>query len=131
MMSTSGRSSHITASPAIPAGKVNDNYLLTSYKDMLNSGDNAPVLSAGDSQSLLLKLITGHTGVDPKTGQRHPRDAAHQAARPTVYRYDHRMGHGRHAADCPAGGQKLPLPPQSRKLLSIKNPVPLRDRVLF
>jgi len=51
------------------AGKVNDNYLLTSYKDMLNSGDNAPVLSAGDSQSLLLKLITGHTGVDPKTGQ--------------------------------------------------------------
>jgi ubiquinol-cytochrome c reductase cytochrome b subunit len=51
------------------AGKVNDNYLLTSYKDMLNSGDNAPVLSAGDSQSLLLKLITGHTGMDPKTGQ--------------------------------------------------------------
>jgi len=51
------------------AGKVNDSYLLTSYKDMLNSGDNAPVISAGDSQSLLLKLITGHTGVDPKTGQ--------------------------------------------------------------
>jgi ubiquinol-cytochrome c reductase cytochrome b subunit len=51
------------------AGKVNDNYLLTSYKDILNSGDNAPVLSAGDSQSLLLKLISGHTGVDPKTGQ--------------------------------------------------------------
>jgi menaquinol-cytochrome c reductase cytochrome b/c subunit len=51
------------------AGKDNGNYLLTSYKDMLNSGDNAPVLSAGDSQSLLLQLITGHTGVDPKTGQ--------------------------------------------------------------
>jgi menaquinol-cytochrome c reductase cytochrome b/c subunit len=51
------------------AGKDNGNYLLTSYKDMLNSGDNAPVLSAGDAQSLLLKLITGHTGVDPKTGQ--------------------------------------------------------------
>ena len=51
------------------AGKVNNNYLMTSYKDMLNSGDNAPVISAGDSQSLLLKLITGHTGLDPKTGQ--------------------------------------------------------------
>jgi mono/diheme cytochrome c family protein len=51
------------------AGKVNNNYLMTSYKDMLNSGDNAPVVSAGDSQSLLLKLITGHTGLDPKTGQ--------------------------------------------------------------
>ena len=51
------------------AGKDNGNYLMTSYKDMLNSGDNTPVLSAGDSQSLLLKLITGHTGLDPKTGQ--------------------------------------------------------------
>jgi hypothetical protein len=26
-------------------------------------------LAAGDSQSLLLLLITGHTGHDPKTGQ--------------------------------------------------------------
>jgi len=51
------------------AGKVNNNYLLSSYADMLNSGDNAPVISAGDSQSLLLKLITGHNGLDPKTGQ--------------------------------------------------------------
>ena len=51
------------------AGKDNGNYLMTSYKDMLNSGDNAPVISAGDPQSLLLRLITGHTGVDPKTGQ--------------------------------------------------------------
>jgi mono/diheme cytochrome c family protein len=51
------------------AGKENNNYLMTSYKDMLNTGDNAPVLAAGDSQSLLLLLITGHTGLDPKTGQ--------------------------------------------------------------
>ena len=50
-------------------GKDNNNYLLTSYSEMLNSGDNAPVLAAGDPQSLLLRLITGHTGVDPKTGQ--------------------------------------------------------------
>jgi hypothetical protein len=26
-------------------------------------------MAAGDSKSLLLKLITGHEGVDPKTGQ--------------------------------------------------------------
>jgi menaquinol-cytochrome c reductase cytochrome b/c subunit len=51
------------------AGKVNDNYLLTTYDEMLNSGDNAPVITAGDPQSLLLQLITGHTGQDPKTGQ--------------------------------------------------------------
>ena len=51
------------------AGKVNNNYLLTSYKDMLNSGDNAPVISAGDPQSLLLGLINGLPGTDPKTGQ--------------------------------------------------------------
>ena len=36
---------------------------------MLNSGDDAPVITAGNPQSLLLRLITGHTGVDPKTGQ--------------------------------------------------------------
>jgi mono/diheme cytochrome c family protein len=51
------------------AGKVNNNYLMTSYTDMLNSGDNAPVMKGGDSQSLLLQVITGHTGLDPKTGQ--------------------------------------------------------------
>ncbi|MGD0751628.1 MAG: c-type cytochrome [Anaerolineales bacterium] len=49
--------------------KENNNYLMTSYTEMLNSGDNAPVMAAGDSKSLLLKLITGHEGVDPKTGQ--------------------------------------------------------------
>jgi len=36
---------------------------------MLNSGDNAPVISAGDPDSLLLQLITGHEGTDPKTGK--------------------------------------------------------------
>ncbi len=51
------------------AGKDNNNYLMTSYTEMLNSGDNTPVIAAGDPQSLLLRLITGHTGLDPKTGQ--------------------------------------------------------------
>ena len=50
------------------AGKQNNNYLLTSYDEMLNTGDNAPVMTAGDPQSLLLQLITGHAGIDPKTG---------------------------------------------------------------
>ena len=36
---------------------------------MLNSGDNAPLVTAGDPNSLLLKLITGHEGTDPKTGK--------------------------------------------------------------
>jgi mono/diheme cytochrome c family protein len=51
------------------AGKQNNNYLMTSYDDMLNSGDNAPVISAGDPDSLLLTLINGHEGLDPATGK--------------------------------------------------------------
>jgi mono/diheme cytochrome c family protein len=50
------------------AGKQNNNYLLTSYDELLNTGDNAPVVAPGDPQSLLLQLITGHEGLDPKTG---------------------------------------------------------------
>jgi menaquinol-cytochrome c reductase cytochrome b/c subunit len=50
------------------AGKVNGNYLLTSYEEMLTSGDNAPVLVKGDTNSLLLQLIAGHTSIDSKTG---------------------------------------------------------------
>ena len=51
------------------AGKQNNNYLLTTYAEMLNSGDNAPIITAGDTNSLLIRLINGHTGTDPKTGQ--------------------------------------------------------------
>jgi mono/diheme cytochrome c family protein len=50
------------------AGKQNNNYLMKSYDDMLNSGDNAPVIAAGDPQSLLIQLINGHESKDPKTG---------------------------------------------------------------
>ena len=50
------------------AGKQNNNYLETSYDEMLNTGDNAPVITAGDPDSLLLQLINGHEGKDPKTG---------------------------------------------------------------
>ena len=49
------------------AGKVNNNYLLDNYADMLKTGDNAPVLTAGDANSLLLQLVAGHPSSDPKT----------------------------------------------------------------
>jgi len=49
-------------------GKQNNNYLETSYDEMLQTGDNAPVMAAGDPNSLLLQLITGHQSTDPKTG---------------------------------------------------------------
>jgi menaquinol-cytochrome c reductase cytochrome b/c subunit len=49
-------------------GKQNNNYLMSTYEEILNSGDNAPVIEAGDGNSLLLQLIAGHTGTDPKTG---------------------------------------------------------------
>jgi mono/diheme cytochrome c family protein len=51
-------------------GKQNNNYLMTSYEEMLNTGDNAPLVTAGDPESLLLKLINGQEGVDPKTGNK-------------------------------------------------------------
>jgi mono/diheme cytochrome c family protein len=46
------------------AGKQNNNYLLTSYEEMLNSGDNAPVMVAGEADSLLLQLVGGHEVTD-------------------------------------------------------------------
>ena len=46
------------------AGKTNNNYLVTSYDEMLNTGDNAPVMTAGDGNSLLLQLINGHPFTD-------------------------------------------------------------------
>ncbi len=51
------------------AGKQNNNYLMSSYDEMLNTGDNVPLITAGDPNSLLLKLINGHEGLDPKTGK--------------------------------------------------------------
>jgi mono/diheme cytochrome c family protein len=51
------------------AGKVNNNYLMTSYEEMLNSGDNAPVMLAGDLNSLLLQIIQGNQLIDPATGK--------------------------------------------------------------
>jgi mono/diheme cytochrome c family protein len=49
-------------------GKQNNNYLMTSYQEMINTGDNAPLITAGDPESLLLKLINGQEGKDPITG---------------------------------------------------------------
>ncbi|MCJ7583196.1 MAG: c-type cytochrome [Anaerolineales bacterium] len=51
------------------AGKENNNYLMDTYENMLNTGDNAPVMAAGDANSLLLQLINGHESTDPKTGK--------------------------------------------------------------
>jgi mono/diheme cytochrome c family protein len=39
------------------AGKDNGNYLMTSYEEVLNSGDNVPLITAGDENSILLKVI--------------------------------------------------------------------------
>jgi mono/diheme cytochrome c family protein len=50
------------------AGKTNNNYLMTSYDEMLNTGDNVPVIKVGDENSLLLQLLNGHESKDPKTG---------------------------------------------------------------
>ncbi|MBN1303417.1 MAG: c-type cytochrome [Anaerolineales bacterium] len=38
-------------------GKDNNNYLMTSYDEIIHSGDSAPNLVAGDAESILLKVI--------------------------------------------------------------------------
>lgn len=39
------------------AGKDNGNYLMTNYEEILNTGDNIPLIVAGDENSILLKVI--------------------------------------------------------------------------
>lgn len=41
------------------AGKENANYLMTSYAEMLETGDSAPVMISGDAESLMLVLVGG------------------------------------------------------------------------
>jgi mono/diheme cytochrome c family protein len=50
------------------AGKDNNNYLMTTYEEILTTGDNTPVITAGDENSLLLTLIHGTEVTDPNTG---------------------------------------------------------------
>ncbi len=38
-------------------GKKNNNYLMGSYREVLDTGDNSPVMVAGDANSLLLRLL--------------------------------------------------------------------------
>jgi mono/diheme cytochrome c family protein len=48
------------------AGKTNDNYLMTSYDEMLKTGDNAKNnIIAGDEKSYLLQVIQGHEIMKP------------------------------------------------------------------
>jgi mono/diheme cytochrome c family protein len=48
------------------AGKTNNNYLMTSYNEMLTTGDNADKdIIRGDENSYLLQVIQGHAIMDP------------------------------------------------------------------
>ena len=48
-------------------GKTNNNYLMTTYEEMLSTGDNKDKnIIAGDSESYLLQVIQGTPIPDPK-----------------------------------------------------------------
>ena len=47
-------------------GKENNNYWMDSYDNIINMGDNAPNLTAGDANSILLQVIQGHEILDAK-----------------------------------------------------------------
>lgn len=51
------------------AGKDNNNYLMDTYENILDSGDNAPLIIAGDPDSLLLQVLQEHPVLDPATGE--------------------------------------------------------------
>jgi mono/diheme cytochrome c family protein len=48
------------------AGKQNNNYLMDTYDNILKTGDQKPNVEAGDSNSVLLKVIQGTPILDPK-----------------------------------------------------------------
>lgn len=48
------------------AGKQNNNYLMDTYDNIMNSGDQAPNIKAGDENSILLQVIQGTAIPDPK-----------------------------------------------------------------
>lgn len=51
-------------------GKENNNYLMTSYEEMLQSGDHADMnLIAGDLNCYLIQTINGNAVYDPDTGE--------------------------------------------------------------
>jgi ubiquinol-cytochrome c reductase cytochrome b subunit len=51
-------------------GKENNNYLMTSYEEILTTGDSAPNnVTAGDLDSYLIQTINGNTVYDPETGE--------------------------------------------------------------
>jgi len=45
-------------------GKENNNYLMDTYDNVINMGDNAPNMIAGDANSILLQVIQGHEILD-------------------------------------------------------------------
>ena len=48
-------------------GKTNNNYLMTSYEEILTTGDNKDNnVLAGDPEGYLLQVIQGHSIMDPK-----------------------------------------------------------------
>ncbi len=51
-------------------GKENNNYIMDNYEDLLNGGDNAPNIVAGDMNSILLQVIQGNE-VNGQTGLIH------------------------------------------------------------
>jgi len=48
------------------SGKENNNYLMGAYEDMLNTGDNTPVMKAGDMNSIMIQVINGTEIKDDK-----------------------------------------------------------------
>ncbi len=51
------------------SGKDNNDFWMTSYDEILKTGDNAPNVTAGDANSILLRVIQGETIADGASGE--------------------------------------------------------------
>ena len=92
------------------AGKTNNNYLMTSYDEMLTTGDNKDKnILAGDPDSYLLQVIQGHadSGSERSLERHDPRHAADQQAEAQYRGCFCALDHGGHAADGGRGGETL------------------------
>lgn len=59
-------------------GRDNGNYLMGSYEEVINSGDNAPVMIAGDMNSILVRVLQREELVDLDIGPMPPAKALKQ-----------------------------------------------------
>jgi menaquinol-cytochrome c reductase cytochrome b/c subunit len=91
-------------------GKKNNNYIMGSYEEVMTSGDNAPVIVAGDMNSLMIRLVSERVQLD-FAGPMPPNKALKQEYIDMIIQWV-MAGAPNLIADAAAASGTLPLPAQ-------------------